>query len=183
VRPPSGCRTPQSIIGGVAGIFVAAVWLVLSSLFAGKILSSQHVSEFARVPFFGVWPDAAEKKRPFAFVDRWVNRLTKTATDNKQLVCANAVASAQGYSKILLCGGADAERIRNVASELETACASVQIIAAGSLSCDAEAVYGLMNCDAVILVEEIYQSDIDTVQDLVSRAKGMNKPILGVVIV
>ena len=171
-----------AVIGGVAAVVVAAIWFVMVAVMRGKVLSAKQISSNFGFSFFGSWSEEEGKKRPFAFVDRWVNRATGGGRGDEKLVCANVAAAVSGYSRILVCGGADEKRIAAIASGLKNKCSGVEVIAAGSYVNDPKAVEGMACCDAVVLVEKTYCSDMDTICQTKERAQTMNKPILGVVL-
>lgn len=171
-----------AVIGGVAAVVVAAVWFVLVAVMRGKVLSAKQISSNFGFSFFGSWSAETGKKRKFAFVDRWVDRATGGGKGDEALVCANVAAAISGYSRILVCGGADEQRIAAVAAGLKSKCSGVDVIPAGSYVNDPKAVEGLACCDAVVLVETAYRSDLDTIHQTKERAQTMNKPILGVVL-
>ena len=174
------------VVGGVVGAVVAALCFAFLGLLGGKVLSSGQLCEAMECEFFGVWP--RNKKRAFASVDRWIDRLSGSAAADMpyetatNLVLSNVHVSCGGVKKILLCGGADKETIAEVAQAMKAQLTEAEVLCGGTVDSDPSVVRGLAECDAVILVEQLDRSAIHAAAQLKNRAKAMDKPILGVVV-
>lgn len=172
-----------AVIGGVVGILLAAVWFVLVHVVRGKVLSGKQVAASFGITFMGVWPAGKKKKLPLACVDRWIERMIGGARADSVLVCANVAAAVAPGSRVLICGGADERCIADFAAELKKKCAEVEVSCAGSYANDPKAVEELVCSDAVVMMEAMYRSELDTISRMKDRAQIMEKPVLGVVLV
>ena len=176
-----------AVVGGVAGAVIAAMYLAVVGIMAGKVLSSAQLCEAVQCEFFGFWPRG--RKRAFAFIDRWVegmagNAASKVSAETaKNLVLANAALACGSGKKIMLCGGAEEAIVAAVAAELKAQMPEVSVISGGTVDCDPAVVRGLAECDAVILIEQVNRSAMAAAVQLKSRAKALNKPIIGCVVI
>ena len=85
-------------------------------------------------------------------------------------VAANAYhAGCSGT--ILLCGGAAKETVAEIAQAMKAQLPNLEVISGGTVGSDPAVVRGLAECDAVILVEQLDQSDINAAMQLKARAK------------
>jgi len=115
-------------------------------------------------------------------VDRWVDKLVGAVKGDRELVCANVAAAAQGHSKILLCGAAAGSSMADMMTSMREKCPELKVTAVGPITEDPKAIEGLVDCDAVVLVEQTYRSNLSAIQQMNERAQTMNKPVLGVVL-
>ena len=166
-------------VGVIVGMLLAAVWILFATIARGKLLSTKQVAGLG-VGALGVWPDVSGKKF-LSGVDRWVIRASSKMQPDADLVCAN-IAAVSANQKILLCGTAAESSIDEIAAQLKQKNANIDVICAGSHMRDAKAIEGLSACDAVIMVEKLYVSDLETISDLKERAQKQNKPVLGMVL-
>lgn len=175
-----------AIIGGVLAGVIAVVYVVVIALMGGKVLSADMICAYSKTNFFGVWP--SDKKKPFAFVDKWVDAIlgvsTKKSVDEvAAVVLSNLAVSTEGQSEVLLCGGANEETLEEIKAKISAKCPNVKFIIGGTIGEDSRTIEGLASCSAVVIVEERYVSDMKSVQELKKRAASMDKPILGVIII
>lgn len=177
-----------AVIGGLVGIVLAAVWLVLSHVLGNKVMSAKHATAALNAGNFGTWPASKANKKKTVFaqiggaVDRLAERIVGTAKADTAFVCANIVAAA-GNQSILLCGGAGKDRIESIAAELKKNYPNLVVTAAGSVCDDPEAVAALAACDGLVLVEQVYHSNMSDIEQTWERAHALEKKILGVVMV
>ena len=175
-----------ALVGGVAGVFIAAVYFVVAAVLSGKILSSEQLCSAMQCDFFGVWP--RKHKKFLGSVDRWADRVSGNAAKDTtlegatNLVLSNASVSCGSMKKILLCGGAAKETVAEIAQAMKAQLPNLEVISGGTVGSDPAVVRGLAECDAVILIEQLDQSDINAAMQLKNRANAMNKPILGAVL-
>lgn len=179
----AGCVTrfvKFAVVGGLAGVVLAAVWILFATISRGKLLSAKQAAAFG-VAALGAWPGKT-KKRFLSCVDRWVIRVTEKTQPDAALVCAN-IAALGANQRILVCGGAAKSDIDEIAAQLKQKQVGAEVICAGSHLGDAKAVEGLTACDAVVLVEKLYASNLETICDLKERAQKLDKAVLGMVLV
>lgn len=169
-----------AVVGGVVGVVLAAIWILFATISRGKLLSAKQAAAFG-IAALGVWPGQTKKKF-LSCVDRWVIRITGKTQPDAALVCAN-VAALGANQRILVCGGAAKSDIDEIAAQLKQSNAAADVIWAGSHLNDAKAVEGLSACDAVVMVEKLYTSDLETIRDLKDLAQKLDKTVLGMVLV
>jgi len=175
-----------AIIGGVIGAVVFAMAVAVVLFMGGKVLSPETLCEALQCEFYGYWPQ--KRKKYFYFIDRWCGKLAGNATVDMatenavELVVSNVSVACSGMKKLMLCGGADKDTIAEIAKALKKQCSAVDVICGSTLSNDPAVARGLAECDAVILVEQVDKSGIQTAVQLKNRAKTMNKAVLGVVL-
>lgn len=169
-----------AVVGGIAGVVLAAIWILFSTISRGKLLSAKQAAALG-IAALGVWPGQT-KKRFLSCVDRWVIRVTGKTQPDAALVCAN-IAAIGANQRILVCGCAERNDINAIAEQLKQKQVAAEVICAGSHLSDVKAVEGLTACDAVVLVEKLYASNLETVCDLKERAQKLDKAVLGMVLV
>lgn len=151
-----------------------------------KVLSAIIIRVHSKTNRFGAWP--TDKKKPFAFVDKWIDpildaSIKKNIDEVTAVVLSNLAVSSTGQSEVLLCGVAKEETLLYILQKIYAMCPSVMLIIGGTIGEDSRTIEGLATCSAVVIVEERYVSEMKSVQELRKRAASMDKPILGVVII
>ena len=175
-----------AIVGGVLGAIIATVYIALMGIINGKVLSSEQICGAVNTKFFGYWPKTGKKK--FAFVDRWIDRISgrevkgMTSEDATNLVLSNVSVEGNGKAKIMLCGGASKEIINEVACEIKNQLPDVEIICGTTIDVDSVVVRGIVECDAVILVEQLDKSGLNVVVQINEQLAKRNKSVLGVIL-
>ena len=176
-----------AVIGFVAGAVVLALYYVVAAIMAGKILSATQICDTLQCEFFGVWPQ--KKKKAFAFIDRRIEGMAGNAAGKvsaevaKNLVLANATVACGGMKKVMLCGGAEESVIAALSAEMKAQLPGVAVISGGTIDSDPAVVRGLAECDAVILIEQVNRSAMTAAVQLKNRAKALDKPVLGCVLI
>lgn len=175
-----------AIIGGLLGAVLTVVWLITVTISRRKVMSAKVVAAALGTGYLGTWPAAQRNKKNIFSrcgnaIDRWVGRIGGDGNANADFVCANIAASA-GEKTLLLCGGAHIEKISQIAEEIQKQYPCAKVVAAGSIAEDPKAVTGLVHCDAVVLVEELYNSNLSTLEQTWERSNALNKEILGIVL-
>ena len=175
-----------AVIGGVVGALLAVIYVAVMGIINGKILSSEQICGAVNTKFFGYWPKTGKKK--FAFVDRWIDRMSgrevkgMTPEDATNLVLSNVSVEGNGKAKIMLCGGASKEIINEVACEIKNQLPDVEIICGTTIDVDSVVVRGIVECDAVILVEQLDKSGLNVVVQINEQLAKRNKSVLGVIL-
>ena len=175
------------IIGGLLGAVFAVVWLITVAISRHKVMSAKVVATALNTGYLGTWPAAQSSKKQTILsrcarvIDSWVERIADNGKADANFVCAN-IATAIGQGTVLLCGTARQEKITQIAEEIQKQYPTTKVIAAGSIAEDPNAITGLSNCDAVVLVEELYVSNMGTLEQAWERSSALNKEILGIVL-
>ena len=175
-----------AVIGGVVGALLAVIYVAVMGIINGKILSSEQICGMVNTKFFGYWPKTGKKK--FAFVDRWIDRMSgrevkgMTPEDATNLVLSNVSVEGNDKTKIMLCGGASKEIINEVACKIKNQLPDVEIICGTTIDVDTVVVRGIAECDAAILVEQLDKSGLNAVVQINEQLAKRNKSVLGVIL-
>jgi peptidoglycan hydrolase CwlO-like protein len=175
-----------AVIGGVVGALLAAIYVAVMGIINGKVLSSEQICGVVNTKFFGYWPKTGKKK--FAFVDRWIDRMSgrevkgMTHEDATNLVLSNVSVEGNDKAKIMLCGGASKEIINEVACKIKNQLPDVEIICGTTIDVDSVVVRGIAECDAAILVEQLDKSGLNAVVQINEQLAKRNKSVLGVIL-
>ena len=175
-----------AVIGGVVGALLAVIYVAVMGIINGKILSSEQICGMVNTKFFGYWPKTGKKK--FAFVDRWIDRMSgrevkgMTPEDATNLVLSNVSVEGNDKTKIMLCGGASKEIINEVACKIKNQLPDVEIICGTTIDVDSVVVRGIAECDAAILVEQLDKSGLNAVVQINEQLAKRNKSVLGVIL-
>lgn len=175
-----------ALLGAAVGAFLMVLYFLIMALANEKALSSEQICQVLNSKFFGFWPKKGKKL--FGFIDRWIAHLAGDATKGlspelaTELVLANIKLACAANAKILLCGGATKETVEAVGLAIKGLLPEAQIISGGTLTNDPAVVRGLHECDAVILVEQLDKSDLNTAVHLKERTEALDKTVLGVVL-
>lgn len=175
-----------AVIGGVVGALLAVIYVAVMGIINGKILSSEQICGMVNTKFFGYWPKTGKKK--FAFVDRWIDRMSgrevkgMTPEDATNLVLSNVSVEGNDKTKIMLCGGASKEIINEVACKIKNQLPDVEIICGTTIDVDSVVVRGIAECDAAILIEQLDKSGLNAVVQINEQLAKRNKSVLGVIL-
>lgn len=183
-----------AVLGLVMGIVLGAVMVLVLDTFTGRLLSVEQCTALTSAVFFGTWLSDPKKKNVFSAlgrkIDGWVARLGGTAFAGmtsekaKELVLSNLEAATSAFSgTLLLCGGAPAEKLQEIAAALQERKPDLKISCSGALSTDAATVQNLSVCDGVVLVESFKTSRANNISVFYDRASAQDKPTLGFVLV
>ncbi len=173
-------------VGAAVGAFVTALYFAAIAAFGSKLLSPGQICESTGSKFFGFWPKKGKKL--FAFIDNWLDRLAGNGAKNMasdlatDLVLSNIKLACADSKKVLLCGGAPRATLDALTSAVKALLPGAEIFTGGIISNDPDVVRGLMECDAVILVEQLDRSGMHAATELKDRIQDMNKPLLGVIL-
>ena len=78
---------------------------------------------------------------------------------------------------------ASEEDLAALSAEMKVQLPGVAVISGGTIDSDPAVVRGLVECDAVIMVEQVNRSAMTAAVQLKNRAKALDKPVLGCVMV
>lgn len=176
-----------AVLGGVGGAVITALCIMALGILSGKVISTAQLCEAVQCESFGFWPRT--RKRAFGFIDRRIEGMAGNAAGNvsaevaKNLVLANATVACGGMKKVMLCGGAGESAIAALSAEMKAQLPGVAVISGGTIDSDPAVVRGLAECDAVILIEQVNRSAMTAAVQLKNRAKALDKPVLGCVLI
>lgn len=180
------------LLGGVVGIFLAAVWIVCRVLFTAKLQSAEEIRTLYGMRLLGEVSRQDKKKRFFSFVDRKLllikNRRRKQLTKEQQinLACTNIAISCkeQGINNIYLTGSeyehADAAVTEALKKKLKEQ--GIQVEEGANMYYDASSMMRGKALGNILLIEQIGESVYDEISHELQLIAEQNSNVLGVVV-
>ena len=171
----------KAVIGAVAGFILCGVVIVCLFLFGGHIIGNREIKEWAGLAYLG----NTAKSRKTIF-DKLANIIAgepaKSDRDERCALAASYVAQAMGEKKsVLLLSTAKACKGMGALKEaLEDSCA---VKMAGDPNYDIDALKSMQEPEAIVLCEVLDTSRSERIAAVIERAKSLDKPILGYVMV
>lgn len=175
------------VLGLMLGFFIACVWLYLKIVMSGTMLAPADCGN----KVLAVVPVQDRKKRPLAFVDRWLRKLfygkDAVASEEKRMemaVSAARIAMEKSDMKHVYVSGTsedrEVERVKKaICSKLSTQI--VEVISVESLLTDPAVLPQLTKADGVIIVERIGVSCYSDMRAQKTICEGNDVPIIGCV--
>lgn len=176
-----------AFLGGVLGAFMAVFFICVAFLMSDKLVNEKEIRRRYGIMVLGVFKKNG-KKKPFAFVDRWLDKMEgiseKEMEDGQTLdvIAANALNYAEGANRILLVGTIDKASMDTLQNGLSDRFPTLSLAVGGNPCKDAQAIKEAASCDAVIVVEKRNASLFSSIEQELSLIKSLNKKILGCVV-
>lgn len=171
----------KAVIGAVAGFVLCGVVIVCLFLFGGHIIGNREIKEWTELAYLG--NTAKEHKSIF---DKLANIIAgepaKSDRDARCALAASYVEQALDGKKsvLLLTTAKEQKRMKALEEALEGTCT---VTVAGDPNYDLKALERLQNAEAVVLCEVLDASRSERIAAVMERAKSLDKPILGYVMV
>lgn len=171
----------KAIIGAVAGFVLCGVVIVCLFLFGGHIIGNREIKEWTGLAYLG----NTAKSRKTIF-DKLANVIAgepaKSDRDERCALAASYVAQVMGEKKsvLLLTTAKKSKGMKALEEALEGTCT---VTVAGDPNYDFKALERLQNAEAVVLCEVLDTSRSERIDAVIERAKSLDKPILGYVMV
>ena len=176
-----------AVLGGVLGGFMMVFFICVAFLMSDKLVNEKEIRRRYGIMVLGVFAKNG-KKKAFAFVDRWLDKLEGTAgseTDEEhtfEVIAANTLNYAEGVKNILLIGTADKETLERLCSGLSGLLPGLSLTVGGNPCGDARTIKETASCDAVIMVEQRDRSMFGTMEQELGLVESLNKKVLGCVV-
>lgn len=176
-----------AVLGGVLGGFLAVFFICVGFLMSDKLANDREIRRRYGLMVLGVL-DGAERKSPFAFVDRFLDCMEGTAArrmDREKafgVVSANVLNYVGDARQILLITSSDSSLLERVSGELSSALPGLTLTAGGNLDREAEAIRKAASCDAVILVEKRKASSFSGIERELDMVRSLDKKVLGCIV-
>lgn len=180
-----------AVIGCVLGIFLAVFVLVVAYLMSGKLQSTDKFREEYGVPLLGQITKRAGKRKLFAFLDSWIQRMEEgeyadiTREEQLKIAAANlktAVSGEGSMQKIMLAGTIGKEEAETVRSSLMAELPGISLLPYERIVFQAAALEELDDCDGVVFLEKKGTSCTKLIKKEVLLAADRGVKILGAVI-
>lgn len=176
-----------AVLGGVLGGFMAVFFICVAFLMSDKLVNEKEIRRRYGIMVLGVFKKNG-KKKPFAFVDRWLDKLEgvseKELADVQtfDVIAANVLNYSDGVNRVLLIGTTDRQELETLQNGLNGHLQSLSLMVGGNPCKDAEAIKAAASCDAVIVVERRNKSLFGSIEQELSLVKSLNKKIIGCVV-
>ena len=182
-----------TIVGFMAGVFLACVWLIVEALFATKLQKAEDIAENYKIRMLGELTNPAKKKKIFAFVD---NFMLKLKNRNKKQLTGEQQTRIICYNLELACKKASVDRIYFTGSEIEKidqtllaeikkilSSAGIQVHTGENISYDAKSLKEMAEMGYVVFVEQVGLSIYKEIEKEIKLAKENMINILGSIVI
>lgn len=176
-----------AILGGVLGGFMMVFFICVAFLMSDKMVNEKELRRRYNIMVLGAFK-RAEKKKMFAFVDKWLDRMEGASDKDMEeeqtyeVVAANAVNYTDGLNKVVLIGTIDREAVSRIQSGLEPLLPGVSLAVGGNPCKEAQAIKETASGEAVILVEQRGKSQFSSIERELELVASMNKKVIGCVV-
>lgn len=178
------------LLGFVIGAFIMAYCYVLQYLACGKLMASNEMRDDYGISVL------ANYKAPITFhpnvIDKLIYRMCSisdnmTCLSKVYTLAASNVLARVGITenvKILLVGNASAEVFDTTAFEMigKLSDADIEVIAAGNINEDENAIRNLHNAEKIVLVEQAGVSRKKDIKRELQTLQDLNKEIVGAIV-
>jgi len=183
-----------AIFSFAMGIFLVMGIILLTILLSDKLSSVNELRARYSLRVLGMI-DKSSMKSLFGFIDRWLNRLEGTSTvkiaENESIkrIYANLIAILKvtdiRNSSIMITGTAKIENIELIYKMLmaEFKDNSCVLLYGGNISYTANTIMQIVDCKAVIIVEEIGRSTYTEITKELVNVKDLDKKVIGAILI
>lgn len=141
------------IMGGISGGFLAVMFFFIKAFFVNRVYSPDQLVSSFHIPVLGSTVHGSKK---LDVISLWLRklegRLEKNSEENLQFLAVNIQNHCDGAKNVLVCSDINAEESSLLVQSLNSRLQDIQLIAAGNLLRDADALRMLAQCDAVLLI-------------------------------
>lgn len=176
-----------AILGGVLGAFMAVFFICVAFLMSDKLVNDKELRRRYGLMVLGTFKKSGRKK-VFAFVDRWLDKLEGAAEreleDERtfEVIAANVNNYAEGIKNVLLIGTVDRDALDRLCKGLESLMPGLSLTAGGNPCKEAETIKEAASCDAVIMVEQREKSMFGNMENELELMRSLNKKVLGCIV-
>ncbi len=178
-------RLQYIILGFLAGIFLASVWVVVRVVYAETLQDSEELSELYGIRLFGVLKAPGEVRGLDNKLLKWKNRHKKQMTleqsldiisSNIELVCENC-----NMKQIYLTGteieNVDKNLLKSIMSNVTKS--GIEVVYGENICYDASALRKLAEIGNAVIVEQVELSKYQEIRKELTVIKEQNIKILG----
>lgn len=171
------------ILGGVAGVFLLAVFWGMIYLLSGKLHSESDMRDTLGIPVLGIFTKPVRKRALSAvdeWLEKWVIRPEKLPDDEVIKRAAIQLRThTGGMKRILVTGTVSLEKLEKVQRQLADSLDVPEFAVGEDMNRSIDTVTMVGTCDAILLVEEKEISAYQKVQKEKELADALQKPIVG----
>lgn len=174
------------VLGGVLGAFLSVFCICVVFLMSDKLNSEKELKNRFGLRILGVF-EPVQKKRVFAGIDKWLNRLegkvSRKPAEVYEIMAVNVKNYMKAGKKIMILGSASNEKMSEIAEELKRRVDGIEIQVGQDMEHYAETLSLLPEAGQIILVEERGQSKFEEIQSQVEVIRSLDKDIIGCVVI
>lgn len=180
------------LISGVAVAFVMAILIAGACIVSGKLLNPNDMKSRFGLHIIAQLPQS-RKKRPFAFVSRWIAKLFGITTrpedyDKLAKTCSFSIksllaskADEEEHITIAFTGILDAEHLQSILCT-DDFDSNYTLLFAPDLLSDAASIEKINTADYVVFVVEQEHSSLSDIEKQLAALKAWDKTVLGTIV-
>ena len=173
------------VLGGVLGAFLSIFCICVAFLMSDRLNSEKELKKRFGLRILGVFSQAP-RKRAFAGVDGWLNRMEgkrlRHPAEVYEIMAVNVRNYMQTGKKILILGSASNDKMSEIAEELKKRVDGIEIQIGQDMEHYAETLSLLPEAGQIILVEERGKAKFEEIQSQVEVIRSLDKDIMGCVV-
>lgn len=172
-----------AILGCVAGLFLTFAYFCFIYIFSDKVYSGTDLQNRCGIRALGSLSGSKKYDPITRCLHQAEGRVIAGPDAAPELLQETLLQYAQGASNVLITGDVKPELAKACADRLQEGMGGVKLIPCGSVLEDADAVRGLKQCDAVVLLEKCGTSRYHRISREIARINDTKKPLMGCIIV
>lgn len=174
------------ILGGVLGAFLSVFCICVVFLMGDKLKSEKELKDRFGLKILGAF-EQVTKKRAFAGVDRWLDRLegktSKKPAEVYEIMAANVRNYMEADRNIMILSSTTAEKTVEIAEELKKRLNGEEIHIGTGMGTSAETLRLLPEAGQIILVEERSVSKYGDIQNELDVIRSLDKYVIGCIVI
>ena len=167
------------------GAFLSIFCICVAFLMSDRLNSEKELKKRFGLRILGVFSQAP-RKRAFAGVDGWLNRMEgkrlRHPAEVYEIMAVNVRNYMQTGKKILILGSASNDKMSEIAEELKKRVDGIEIQIGQDMEHYAETLSLLPEAGQIILVEERGKAKFEEIQSQVEVIRSLDKDIMGCVV-
>lgn len=174
------------ILGGILGAFVISFFAILAYLISDKLYSAKELKRCYKLRVLG--SISVDNKKSAKGIDKWLNRLEGKINNSKKeiqynIIVANICNHTEQSQTLLLTGTISNEQLNEIHKDLSLYFNDKKIVLGNNMLADGETIKKLLNCDGIILVEQVRKSHTAMISEEIDMAHNFDKKIVGCIVV
>lgn len=172
------------LLGIIAGILLVYVYGCVIYVISDRIYIGNEIAERFGLKIVGKLASGKNKNA----VDRCISKAEGRSYDNTsiinyQIIAENIMGMKDKYSSIYITGSISDVEIKNLSKKIIPLLTGINIKAGSDIFNNPEAVKGLSESEAVLLVEQCGISRYSVILEEINKAEWFGKPVIGFVII
>lgn len=172
-----------AVLGGIAGVVLVAALCCFAYVFSDKVYCGTDVQARCGVRVLGSLSSGKRIDPITRHIRRAEGRIVADPNEVPVLLQETLLQYARGAANVLVTGDMKPELVESCTARLQEGLTDVKLTACGSILEDVNAVRGLSQCDAVLLLEKCGSSRYHRISREMAQINDANKPLMGCIIV